>query len=493
MFTLFSLQEECVSYLENVEAALIGDDMGLGKTVEGLERDRRLRLKKLKLFKYRTLIVAPLGPIMDSWVEHIEQHFPGKVICRIDPKDREGFVQNAIKGESDFYIVHWQGLAKLPGLIRVRWFHIIADEIHRAGNRKSQQTQALKKLTCFYKTGLSGTAAQDKPEQLWSVLNWLYPKQYKAFWKFYNYYVDYDLQYAKGREVRKILGTKNEKELLKDIKPFYVRRLKRDVLKELPEKYYTTYWVDLDPRQRRAYDEMRKNMLTWVGEHEDQPVMAPVVISQLVRLQQFACAYGEIESYYVRVKDLETGQYKRNPDKSFVLQKRKRLVLADPSSKLDFVMSLLDQTDEQIGVFSQSKQVVNLLGKRLEEADITWAPLTGDVAEADRVLAVEKFQAKKIQVIAATIQTGGEGITLTSGSTVVFVDRTWTPSKNEQAEDRFHRIGQTRGVQIIDIMARNTVDLGRMQRIETKWYNLKKILGDDVSNFQMRFSKGLEA
>lgn len=342
----------------------------------------------------------------------------------------------------------------MPELAAHSWAHVIADECHRAKDRKSQQTRALKGIQhVIYKTGMSGTPVVNRPDELWSILNWLYPKQYRSYWKFFGRYVETEEVYLRNRTIKKIKGPKNEDLLLKEIEPFYVRHLKKEVLPDLPDKYFTQLKVDLTPVQRRAYVQMRDNMIAWIGDQEDEVLPAPVVIAQLIRLQQFAVAYATYSA-------------------------EGRIRLAEPSSKLDAVMEVIDETSGQVVIFSQFKQLISLLGDRLRLKHISNVAITGDVAQADRPEQVARFQRGDARVFLGTIGAGGEGITLHASSTVVFLDRSWSPALNTQAEDRLHRIGQKNAVQVIDIVARNTVDLGRLATLETKKSWIRRVLGD---------------
>jgi SNF2 family DNA or RNA helicase len=124
--------------------------------------------------------------------------------------------------------------------------------------------------------------------------------------------------------------------------------------------------------------------------------------------------------------------------------------------------------------------MAHLVVARFRRMDITALPYTGNESQQERDHAEQSFQSGDTQVISGTIAAGGEGIQLFRGSTVVFLDRMWNPTKNLQAEDRLHRIGQVNPVQVIDIRATNTVDLGRKQRIANKWAALRIILGDTI-------------
>jgi len=477
---LYPFQKEMVDKFENVPSVLCGDEMGLGKTVQAIALDLRRRTTQLNGYKQtdcKTLIIAPLT-VLSSWVDHIQLLWPGARIAVIDPKNRQDFV-NKLRQPYHYYIVHWQGVRLMPELQSAPWWHVIADEVHKAKNRKAQWTQELKKIKTSYKTGLSGTPADNAPQDLWSVLNWLYPRIWTSYWSFTRYFVKIKVHntgscMAEGcgayhkRGYRQIIGVAHVDELHQAIAPYYIRRLKEDVVKELPDKYYSTVTVDLQPKQRRIYNQMRSDMLAWVGQHEHEPIAAPVIVAQLTRLKQFALSYASLETVTVRKRD-------------GTAQKVQRVRLSEPSTKLDAVMEIIeDNPDESFVVFSESKQIIGLLATRLDRASISHVLLTGDTPQADRGRIIDEFQSKNVRVFAGTIAAGGIGITLTAASTGLFLDRAWNPSSNRQAEDRLHRIGQKNAVHIIDIVARDTVDGGRLQQLKMKWSWLRTLLGDKV-------------
>lgn len=190
------------------------------------------------------------------------------------------------------------------------------------------------------------------------------------------------------------------------------------------------------------------------------------MVAQLVRLQQLAAAYAEIVPSSQRLEGTEA-------------LLGGRVQLTEPSSKIDVLLQMLeDNRDESIVVFSSFKQVIELVATRLLKAKIPYVKITGDVPAHARRTAVDDFQAERVRVFLGTIGAGGEGITLTSSSTVIFMDRDWSPARNSQAEDRLHRNGQLNAVQVIDIMARDTVDLGKRQKLDIKSDWIRRILGD---------------
>lgn len=444
-------QWDLVKYLYRETSVLIGDDMGLGKTFEACALDQ-VRRFTTKTPRPKTLVIAPLS-VLGTWEYHLA--IANRTFVTIDRKARVATWKQFVKSDADVCIVHWDALRLMPELLKVKWLHVIADECHRAANRKAQQTHALKDIPTIYKTGLSGTPATSRPDQLWSILNWLYPSQFRSYWQFFRNYVDYEVVYPQGYQ--KIKGPKNVPDLHRRIEPFYLRRLKEEVAKELPEKYFRDppIWVTLGPQQRKAYDEMRKTQIAWVRDQEgrEQPIVAPVVLTMLVRLQQFALAYATLD---------DDG----------------RVRLTEPSAKLDALMETIEDTEEPVVIFTASKQMANLVGARMAKAKLPHRLLTGDVDQADRVAYISEFQEGKLRAFVGTIQAGGVGITLHRASTVIFLDRHWSPALNRQAEDRLHRIGQKNSVEVIDIMARNTVDLGRNQQIEQRWTWIRQLLGD---------------
>ncbi|HEY9661620.1 MAG TPA: DEAD/DEAH box helicase, partial [Allocoleopsis sp.] len=312
-----------------------------------------------------------------------------------------------------------------------------------------------------------GTPAFDKPDDLWSILNWLYPRFWNSYWEYYNTHI----MFTSYNGFKQIVGVANPEKLHREMAQFYIRRRKEEVLTDLPEKYYTEITVELTPKQRRAYDAMKNDMLSWIGTHESEPVAAPVVIAQLTRLQQFALAHAELTKKKVTRIDETTGQkYDAFEEK---------MILAEPSSKLDAVMDIIDSLDgKQVVIFSQFAQVIELIASRLAKKGITCGKFIGATPADERGRIISDFQAGKIQVFAGTIAAGGVGITLTAADTVIFTDRAWSNALNLQAEDRLHRIGQKNAVQVIDIIAAKTIDAKRISVIQQKWAWVKRLIGD---------------
>lgn len=500
-FDLFDFQQEDVDKLKTKRSRLIGNDPGTGKTYEGIALDLLNRTgdgnSKVDLSELfpdgimKTLVLAPKS-VLGVWDQHLME-LTNEDIYLYSYQTRQTFLKQALDPRrGGYFIMNWDSVRvkDMQALQKVNWFHIIGDEIHRAKNRKAQLTQAFWKLKTIYKTGMSGTPADNKPTDLWGILHWLWPNYYTSYWRFVKAYTTMEWSpdgYSKITGLDEVALV----QLHEEMAPWFVRRRKQDVLTDLPDKYYSRIWVDLGTKQRRAYDQMRKTMVAWAEQYHEElerqdPIIAQAAVSQLVRLQQYANGYliprlDQEGEQVVRIRkktNKETGEVE--------LIEVPQFDVVDPSAKLDMLMDFLeDRSEEQIVIFSQFKSVINLLATRLENAKIPYGLLTGDITGEDRTKNVEAFQAGRLRIFAGTIAAGGVGITLTASSTVVFLDRSWSPAINIQAEDRTHRIGQTEAVEVIDIMARNTVDLGKAQQVAMKWKWLQMLLGDEVDTEQV--------
>lgn len=434
--------------------------MGLGKTVEAVARDLKLREND----SGQTLVVTKLT-VIEHWVRHFQELAPQLLVTTV-LEPREQFLDNLRR--ADVIILHWQALRRLsrnwspesdkrttwhqrelfPVLTGKLWFHVIADEAHNIKNRKAQQTWVLKHTKTVNKTALTGTPVTNKPPDLWSLLNWVYPKDYRSYWRFFERYVQYEVAYPLNYKVP--IGVKNVEELQKSIEPFTVQRKKRDVLPELPPYYETTIRVDLDAKQRRAYNSMKKSMISWVGEHEDQPLAASVVIAKLQRLQQFAIAHAMVNDNSV--------------------------TLIEPSSKLDAVEELIEEAEgEQFVIFSQFRGPLRLLERRLEGKE-PFVVLAGDIKADERRSAMDRFQSGDVRLFLGTIGAGGEGIDLFAASKVIFIDRSWSPTQNDQAIARLHRHGQKDAVQVLNIEARHTIDQYKDKQLQMKRQWIRQML-----------------
>lgn len=445
------------------------DDMGTGKTVAALDIDRIRR--KQNWPNAKTLVVTLNGPVMDSWRRHFEDWTDLKV-CVLNPKKRAQCWADFIHSNADVFVVHWDGVRVFPELQDITWLHVIGDEVHKIMHRDTKTTKEFKRIRTGYKTGLTGTPTSGRPDLLWSILNWLYPKVWRSYHKFFEEYVEYsysneevdpdtgEVELNMFKPSYKVVkGPKNEEKLQALIEPYTVRRLLREVRPGMPDRLPPQVLrVELSPTQRKMYNQMRDDMLAWVSDRAEQhdeisPIVAPIVIVKLMRLVQFACATAWVDL---------------NGD----------VQLTDPSAKLDLIMSLIEANPTtQLVIFSNFKKLVYLLNTRLQKANIPFSTVHGDIKSELRDDEVQRFQSGKSLIFTGTTQAGGTGIDLFAANRMIHIDRNYSAIVNQQAEGRIDRIGQTQPIQIIDIVAENTIEDSRLEDVKMKWSWVKQLLG----------------
>lgn len=487
-----------------------------------------MREERPDLRESATLIVCEkIG--LDVWFYHlVEMGVPKDSILVIDPRNRSG-MERALEELGNFqdgkgataepgghvgsrgrrarpplryYVVHWDVLAKLEALTRKRgaqgtggpfieFAHVIADEVHIAKNRKAQRTIYLKRIACLYKTGLSGTPADNKPQDLWSVLHWLYPRRFRSYWRFYNTYVKSE-KHPMGYRIQ--TGVQNVDQLHREMSAFYIRRTLTEVVKDMPEKIHVSpvTRVKLEGKHRRQYEQMEQNAIAEIMALEERAreegsytLVAPAIIAVLTRLQQMALAPLSPE--------WDDDYDPEDPDSE------PRVVLSRPSPKLDAIMNLIETHEEEpFVVFTQFRGMADLVEEACREKGIGVVKITGEVTSKDtRTDLVRRFQngesestgsGRQVRVFVGTIAAAGKTITLTRANIAIFADRSWNPSKNDQAEDRLWRRTQRNAVRIYDIVADDTIDAYRLAKIEEKGNWLFDFLNPKGSKNAQKFS-----
>jgi SNF2 family DNA or RNA helicase len=361
-----------------------------------------------------------------------------------------------------------QAARKVPlvdELLKQEWDIVILDEAHRIKGRTTGWTREIRKIKAKVKHVMTGTGFINNPAEIWSLLHFLNKSEFSSYWRFREKYCAEDA--VNG--FRKIVGInpeeeENFKKLVRTVGP---RRTKREVFKNLPEPLFSPYEVELNPIQRKMYEDIRD--MLYALDQSGTPIFAPNVLAALQRLRQVCVATPHVvKDYY-------------DP----ILERRvQEIRLYEPSSKLDALMDIIDglewdsERKDQIVVFSNFKDPIELAKKRFDKAGITYLEMTTKDNDRTRYekWAIE-FPRKQHQVFICTLQLGSESISLTSASTCVFLDRSWSPKDNDQGVSRVWRPGQEEVANIININAEGTVD-GRIlaaNERKTGWF--KAIFG----------------
>jgi SNF2 family DNA or RNA helicase len=303
---------------------------------------------------------------------------------------------------------------------------VIIDEIHKAKNPTSQQGKAIHYLQSKYKIALTGTPVMNQAIDLYNVMKWLDVENH-TYYQFKNRYC-----VMGGYQNYQIVGYRNMDELRSRVEKFMLRRKKEEVL-NLPPKIRQKEYVDMTAKQAQLYKEVQLFLADSLNDIE----LSTNPLAQLIRLRQ-------VTSHPSIISELEE------------------------SAKFDRMEEIIEELTEsgkKAVIFSNWESVTDIAKKRLSKYNPAY--ITGSVV--DRQAEVEKFQNNpSCQVVIGTIGAMGTGLTLTAGSTVIFLDKAWNMANTEQAEDRCHRIGTTGTVNVITLICNGTIDEYIEDIIESK-------------------------
>jgi len=438
--SLFPYQLEGVKFLLDTERALLADEMGLGKTIQAIAACQARNAKPI-------LIICP-NTLKWTWKTEIEKWHPGASWAIVEGDKTSRLA--CIREKAQYTIVNFEMLAydrsakqqvwgeDVSLLVKTKWDTIIIDEAHRIKNRKAQVTKAVHKLKSRYMYELTGTPILNRAEELWSLLNILYPSVFTSYWRFVERYCEMTNN-GWGWQVG-VLRPEMYPELKMILDGFSLRRLKSNVLKSLPGKLpVEQIWIRLSGQHRDIYDKMEQDMYAELST--GNVITAPIVLAQITRLKQIAI------------------------DPTIMLNIDESL----SGPKVDALFEIIDNTEEKVVVFSQFARVVDRLGLACNSKGIKYVKITGEVTGSDREVAVQTFQADPAyRVFLCGIKSGGVGITLTAAHIAVFMDKYWSPAINWQAQERLDRIGQTEKVSVIEILASDTIEERIEQMLDSK-------------------------
>ena len=439
----------------NARGVLIGDEMGLGKTLTSLAAVEYMKDSPV-------LIVCP-AVVKFNWRNEIIKWLPNRSVYTFGAAGKENF-----RDDLQYYVINYDILEKYwKELTSIKFKAIICDESHYLKNYKAARTLRVAELakTIPHKILMSGTPMLNRPQEIISqlqIINRL--DEFGGFWRFANYYCNA----YKSRFGWDLSGAAHMDELNRQLRETcYIRREKKAVLFDLPEKTRVDFWIKSDnmPEYRKAESELIKFLeesarlekdfiksLEGMSEEENKKAIADYrmdkaqkakraeaivkmnVLSQMAAAGKLAAARAWINNYF-----------EENPNKKLV-------------------------------VFAWHKFIIEELQKEYK-----CSVITGEVESEDRAEYVKEFQENPdVKIIVCNIQAGGVGITLTAADSSLFLEQGWNPGTMEQAEDRIHRIGQTNPVTIYYMLADETIDRGKWKMIEEKRLNVK----DGVDGFE---------
>ena len=427
----------------------LADDMGLGKTVTVLallEARRQMRGRSSGADNGNNALSPSLVVVPKSLVFNWQQE-----AARFTPKlrvlDHTGHLRQKAGehfGDYDLIITTYGTLRRdAVDFKDLQFDYIILDEAQTIKNADTASAKAARLLRGDHRLALSGTPVENHLGELWSLFEFLNPGMLGAASVF-------KLSGSAGRN----LDEETRKLLAQALRPFILRRTKEQVAKDLPAKLEQTIFCELEPKQRKLYNELRdhyRNSLLKRIETEGLAKSKMHVLEALLRLRQAACHPGLIDKQH----------------------------LNESSAKLDLLAPQLAELFEEgrkVLVFSQFTSFLSILRQQLDQEKIAYEYLDGQTR--DRQARVEKFQNDPhCMLFLISLKAGGLGLNLTAAEYVYLLDPWWNPAVEAQAIDRAHRIGQTRQVFAYRIIARDTVEEKVLEL-----QNTKRDLADAIIN-----------
>lgn len=440
-------QIEAFNYGLKRHQLLLCDEQGLGKTKESIDITVS---KKDELNK--VLVVCGVNSVRFNWAQEISIHSNEKSIILGNENDVLADLERWLNDDTYFGIINIEKLRKTEIISKISEYiksqkigGVIVDEVHKIKNPKTQQGKAVANnlRDAKFKIGLTGTPITNNPLDLWNILNWLGATRDNYF-AFRNKYV-----ILGGWEGKQVMGFKNLNNLNADLQQIMLRRTKNDVI-DLPPKIYKNEYIELSAQEKKEYKEQKNHISMIITKIEDEngdikEKEVPNILGLLIRLREATSGVkSSVKSKIERLVELYTEEY--------LPLKRKIIVFTNFT---ETVKDVVDSLAEYNPLF-----------------------VTGNVPLEERQQKVNLFQSSsEHNIIVGTIGAMGTGLTLNKASAVIFIDKSYSYADNLQAEDRAHRIGTEHSVNVISLIAKNTID----ENIESILANKKEYFDKTVN------------
>jgi SNF2 family DNA or RNA helicase len=415
------------------------------------------------------LIVAPKGVYRNWSTLEIPAHMPEHIPLRIGVwssklgREVRDSINNLFQPNDDLNVlvinidalITAKGKLVIEKFLNTRLVMMVIDESTTIKSPKAKRTKAaiMMGTRARYRRILTGSPVTKSPLDIFSQCDFLNPHLlgYSSYWSFRNRYAVTEPSFFGGRRVEQVVGFQNTEELHNIIKEFSYRVTKDECL-DLPPKIYTKREFDMSKEQKKAYDSMRKNAITFLEETE---ATTTSVITQLIRLHQISCGYLPMDDE--TIVEFENSRYSE-------------------------LLEVLDEAQGKVIIWANYRHNIFMLERLLKEKYGKDSLVTyfGDTKDDDRQTNVRLFQdaASPVRFFLGNTQTGGYGITLTAASTVVYYSNNYDLEKRIQSEDRAHRIGQHHAVTYVDLVCRNTVDEKILKALRNKISLARAVTGD---------------
>lgn len=434
--TMRNYQKNGFRWMKTLESCnfcgILADDMGLGKTLQTIAL---LLAAKEEGKKGTSIVIAPAS-LVYNWREEFTKFAAGLNVYTLAGKadEREELIKDY--SNADVLITSYDVLKRdIDQYENCEFIYEVIDEAQYIKNQTTAAAKAVKLINSKNRLALTGTPIENRLSELWSIFDYLMPGFLYSYDVFRR---EYETQIVKYED------KDMTQRLQKMVKPFILRRLKTDVLKDLPDKLEETRVVKFDGEQQKLYDAQVVHMKEEIAKNseEDFNKNKLKILAELTRIRQICCdPHLCFENY--------NGQ----------------------SAKLESCLELIDsaiEADHKILLFSQFTSMLKIIEERLLEKGIRFYKITGATSKKDRIGMVKQFNDDDTPVFLISLKAGGVGLNLTGADMVIHYDPWWNVAVQNQATDRAHRIGQTKKVTVYKMIAKGTIEEKIVKLQETK-------------------------
>lgn len=440
---------------ENGFGGILADDMGLGKTLQILAFLLSEKEQGKVGDELRTLIVAPAS-LVYNWKKEVERFTPQLSVCVMagTAHERKELIKNQTSNV-DVWITSYDLLKRDIELYQdIVFANEIIDEAQYIKNQTTHAAKSVRLVNSSFRMALTGTPMENRLSELWSIFDYLMPGFLYGYTRF------------RSEIETPIVSDKDEDAMTRlraMIHPFILRRLKKDVLKELPEKQEEIVTVALSGEQKKLYQAHSQRLKMFLEDQNDEDFAQNKlqILAELTKLRQLCCG-----------PELLLENYKGE------------------NAKLETCIELITQAiagGHKILLFSQFTSMLDLIGEELKKAKIDYYRIDGSVKKEARMEMVEQFQnpQNQVSVFCISLKAGGTGLNLTAADIVIHYDPWWNKAAQNQATDRAHRIGQKHAINVYQLIAEETIEQKICELQQVKEDLAEEVLsGEGISSTQ---------
>ena len=459
---LYPYQEQGAMHLAFGRRAMLADDMGLGKTVQAIAA--AALLKEMRDIQ-KTVIICPAS-LKHQWAREIRRFTSLSVtVVEGNLKARRDLYRDS----SFFKIINYELVRyDMDELLKLRPDLIILDEAQRIKNWRAKTAMMVKSLPGRYAFVLTGTPLENRIDELYSIFQFLDPRILGPLWHFNDRF--YELE-KRESGTYKILGYKNIDQLRALIKPYILRRTRDEVLKDLPPRTDNNFFVEMTDPQWDAYNEFKEKLAKLLSASKRRPLTPKereLLLMYLIKMRLICNALA------LHDKDIEPKDREKTGPKLTELE--------------EILTEEIASNGHKAVVFSQWANMLAFTEPALQRIGLGYVKLTGAVPSAKRGDLIQKFFDDPACRVFLSTDAGGVGLNLQAASLVINLDLPWNPAVLEQRIARAHRHGQHSSVQVINLIAKDTIEERMLDTLAAKKNVFATVFGTDESPASIKFA-----